>query len=177
MANWVATTANEGLRAVWNKCTGPASDQPGTPEQWSKAVNDQGNAAVGRLVFELIQSQCQSCHRIDGWGGTYGPNLSGIGSSKSKTQMANAVLQPSREISPEWQGWFVVDQQGVKHLGRQIDVNSTFTELLNQAGEFDRYENPRSFGVLEESLMPAGLQYTMTPEEFNHLIAYLASLK
>ncbi|MEQ9440861.1 MAG: c-type cytochrome [Cyclobacteriaceae bacterium] len=173
---WVAN-AGESLQATWNKCIGQAENQPVTQEEWTAAVDEHGNAVLGKLVFESVQAQCQTCHQVGGWGGTYGPNLSNIGSSKSKTQLANAILEPSLEIAPEWQGWFVVDQEGNRHQGRQIDVNSNFTELLNQEGAFDRYEHPKAFGVLNQSLMPTGLQNTMTAEEFNHLIAYLASLK
>jgi putative membrane-bound dehydrogenase-like protein len=168
---------DKGILASWAMCKGENVERPTTTDQWLAAVDGQGDARRGQLVFESTQSLCQSCHMINGWGGTYGPSLSHIGSSKSREQLAKAILEPSAEVAPEWQGWYVIDSAGVKHTGRQIDVNGSYTELLNLAGDFDKYTHPRSFGVLDESLMPVGLQNSMTSEDFNHLIAYLESLK
>jgi hypothetical protein len=81
------------------------------------------------------------------------------------------------EIAPEWQAWFIVDQTGQKHIGRQIDVHEGRAELMNLSGEFDNYEAPIEFGVMENSIMPEGLHYTLSPQEFSDLIAYLESLK
>ena len=173
----LADVTDKGILASWAMCRGENIDRPTTTAAWHATVNDQGQALRGQLVFESTQSMCQSCHIVAGWGGTFGPNLSHIGSSKSKEQLIKAILEPTAEIAPEWQGWYVVDSAGVKHTGRQIDVNANFIELLNLTGGFDKFMHPRSFGVLEESLMPAGLQNSMTPEDFNHLIAYLESLK
>lgn len=173
----LAAETDNTVLSSWARCTGQPVDQPDSPEEWQRAVDGSGAILQGRLVFESPQAICQTCHMVDGWGSTYGPNLSNIGSSKSRAQLINAVLSPSLEIAPEWQGWYVVDSSGVKHTGRQIDVNASYTELLNLSGDFDKYIHPRSFGVLDKSLMPEGLQNTMTKAEFNHLIAYLESLK
>jgi hypothetical protein len=80
-------------------------------------------------------------------------------------------------MAPEWQGWFLIDQEGNRHVGRQIDVNLNFAKLMNIRGSFDTYKNPKSYGVTDKSVMPEGLQNQMTLEEFNDLIAYLVSLK
>ena len=173
----LTSRADTDMNDSWNMCTGRGKERPTTNEEWAEVVDDSGNVLRGQLVFESAGAMCQTCHQVNGWGSTFGPDLSQVGSSKSREQLITAILAPSLEISPEWQGWYVVDQQGVRHTGRQIDVNLSFIELLNLEGSFDRFENPQSFGVLEQSLMPAGLQNTITPAEFNDLIAYLESLK
>ena len=169
-------TRNRAL-SIWNLCTGKTAGRPATTEVWAQFVDGSGNSQRGRLVFESTYSQCQSCHQIEGWGGIYGPGLSHVGSSKSRTQLVNAILQPSLEIAPEWQGWYVIDEKGNKHLGRQIDVHFNRAELMNLAGGFDNYDNPQDYGIMKESLMPEGLQHALTKDEFNDLIAYLESLK
>ncbi|MEM7655809.1 MAG: hypothetical protein AAF399_06745 [Bacteroidota bacterium] len=145
-------------------------------DAWADAVNIDGNPQIGQLVFETTTSQCLTCHQVDGWGGKFGPDLSNIGQSKSPYQLIQAILNPSLEIAPEWQGWYVKDQAGELHYGRQIDVHLNHVELMNANGDFDRFDSPQSFGTSAQSLMPEGLHQTMTPEEFNHLIAYLTSL-
>ncbi len=146
-------------------------------KEWSKAVDETGNLESGKYIFQLSSTQCQNCHQIDGWGGHFGPDLSHVGSSKSRDQLIRAILQPSAEISPEWQGWFVVDQQGQTHYGRQIDVGSNSIELMSPTGEFIQYKQAKSFGLAPASLMPEGLEQQLTAKEFNDLIAYLVSLK
>jgi putative heme-binding domain-containing protein len=146
-------------------------------DDYRAAVNEQGDPYRGELVFKASTFMCQTCHKVDGWGGTFGPDLTRIGSSKTRLQLMNSILEPSLEMAPEWQGWYVIDQQGNRQVGRQIDVHLHNVELMNINGGFDTYRKPRSFGVETKSVMPEGLQNTMTLSEFNDLIAYLISLK
>ena len=173
----LASRADTAMYDTWNMCTGRGKERPTTTEEWAEVADGNGNKLRGQLVFESAGAMCQTCHRVNGWGSSFGPDLTHVGSSKSREQLIAAILAPSLEVAPEWQGWYVVDLDGVRHTGRQIDVNLNFIELLNLEGTFDRFENPQSFGVLKQSLMPEGLQNTMAPAEFNDLIVYLESLK
>lgn len=162
--------------SAWNSCNGKKK-APSSDKEWYKIVNSNGNAEIGQLVYENRASLCTTCHKVNGWGGAFGPELSKIASSKSQPQLINAILNPSLEIAPEWQGWFLVDNDGVRHTGRQIDIHEDFAELMNINGEYDKFMHPKSYGTMERSLMPEGLQNTMTAPEFNHLISYLMTLK
>ena len=162
---------------IWKTCQPKNPIKLPTREELFSTVNHAGNSEVGRLVFESPSYQCLTCHRIHGWGGIFGPDLSNIGTSKSKKQLIDAILNPSSEIAPAWQGWEVVDRHGIKHYGRQIDIHLHNVELMNASGTFDTYEKPRSYGVAEKSLMTEGLHHGMTSFEFNDLIAYLMDLK
>ena len=176
---WIANNTDqisETALSVWASCNNKGA-RPKSDKEWYQVVNGKGNAKLGRLVFENKAGLCTTCHKVNGWGGAFGPELSNIGSSKSKTQLAMAILEPSKDISPEWQGWYLIDQEGNKHTGRQIDVHLENAELMNMNGEYDVFEKPRSYGVMENSLMPDGLENTMTALEFNDLIAYLSHLK
>ena len=178
ISSWI--TDNRGslsnaTKAAWENCQSQGVVE-NILENWADAVDGNGSVMRGELVFKSPTSLCQTCHRVNGWGGEYGPDLSGVGSSKSQAQLINAILDPSQEMAPEWQGWYVTDRDGHTHLGRQIDVHLDHVELMNISGEFDRYANPRSYGVADNSVMPEGLQNTMTRYEFNDLIAYLMSL-
>ena len=162
------------LQEVWDQCKGKASGK-GSRRYFSE--DGKGNAARGEIVYQSASSQCSSCHKIAGWGGTFGPELTNVGASKSISQLQEAILNPSSEISPEWQSWYVVDSSGTRHLGRQIDVHLHNVELMNLTGKFDTYPSPQEYGPTSQSLMPDGLELEMTPAEFQDLIAYLSSLK
>ncbi|NND06556.1 MAG: hypothetical protein HKN87_09265 [Saprospiraceae bacterium] len=154
------------LAHIWHHPNEPKNGEP-----------SQGDPAVGKIVFHLPQAQCRTCHKVDGWGGVLGPDLSHIGSSKGKELLTESILEPSAQIAPEWQGWFVIDQEGNYHVGRQIDVGRKNVELLDISGDFITYKEPKDYGLAEASLMPPGLHLGMTDYEFAGLLAYLAQLK
>lgn len=176
---FLGNEAPETSSAIWQQCSSGAvaTDRPADPESWQKIIDGQGNPELGKWVFHSRKAQCQNCHRIDRWGSDFGPDLSHIGSSKSKTQLLTAILEPSAEISPEWQGWYITDREGNTHYGRQIDVGFKNAELLLASGEFVTYQEPQSYGMSTTSLMPENLYEQLTVAEVNDLIAYLISLK
>ncbi len=159
----------------------PAAPEAGrhhSVDTWLAALAEHpGDAEKGRRVFFSPQAQCVACHVVDNLGGIIGPNLTNIGAAKTREQLIRAILEPSAEIAPDWQGWFVTTADGQTHYGRQIDVKGeTTVELMNLAGEFDRFTNAETWGVSETSLMPAGLENNLTRQDFADLIAYLESL-
>lgn len=167
------------LEQIWQKTSSPAtvivnSDKT---EDWVKLVTGNGDPMIGKMVFQSSWSICQTCHQVDGWGGIIGPDLSHIGSSKSVKQLVRAIVEPSAEIAPEWQGWFVTTQEGKTHYGRQIDVGLHNVELMLSDGEFVTFKEPKDYGVFPNSLMSPGLQNNLSAAEFNDLIHYLVSLK
>ncbi|PHN07299.1 PVC-type heme-binding CxxCH protein [Flavilitoribacter nigricans] len=169
----------EAVTEVWRACDGLASDasRPASSDAWLAAIDGSGRADRGKWVFYSRKAQCQNCHMVDEWGSDFGPALSNIGSSKSKVQLLTAILEPSAEISPEWQGWYITDAEGKTHYGRQIDVGLNNAELLLASGEFVTYERPQSYGMAPTSLMPDGLENQLSVSEMNDLIAYLLSLR
>ena len=179
---WAATleenSATQGIRDIWQLCNGGIHemDRPQDDEAWLASIQGDGNVEQGKLIFQALGTQCQRCHQVNGWGGAFGPDLSNIGSSKSREQLLTAILQPSAEISPEWQGWFVTDQEGNTHYGRQIDVHLKNVEIMLPDGSFETFNEPQSYGLAPASLMPEGLENMLTPSELNDLITYLLSL-
>lgn len=162
----------------WELCEGATDkDRPGSDAAWAEVITGSGNAENGKWIFQSLGTQCQTCHQVAGWGGHFGPDLSHVGSSKSKTQLLTAILQPSKEISPEWQGWFVKTKAGETYFGRQIDVGLHNVELMLSDGTFETYKEPQDYGLAPASLMPEGLENILTPSELNDLITYLISLK
>ncbi len=171
--------SEQTIRENWQLCGGEETDidRPDSDAAWAEAITGTGNAEKGKWIFQSLSTQCQRCHQVEGWGGHFGPDLSHVGSSKSKAQLLTAILQPSKEISPEWQGWFVKTKAGETYFGRQIDVGLHNVELMLPDGTFETYKEPQDYGLAPASLMPEGLENILTPSELNDLITYLISLK
>ena len=153
------------------------SGHPTTYESWQKSLQKGGQAPRGRRVFYSVQAVCSSCHAIEGRGGDLGPDLTNVGLSKSRGQLIRAILQPSAEISPEWQGWHINLKNGESYVGRQIDVGEKEIDLLTQDKGFVTFQKKdvENYGMSQTSLMPEGLQHQLTVQDMRDLLAFLQS--
>jgi putative heme-binding domain-containing protein len=142
---------------------------------WDTALAAGGNAERGRRVFYSAYATCAACHAIDGRGGDLGPDLSNVGQSKSRSQLIGAILRPSAQISPEYQGWYVKLNDGAVHQGRQIDVGDKQIELYVQGTGFVGFDKNRvaDYGMADRSLMPDGLQDRLSFHDLRDLITFL----
>jgi putative membrane-bound dehydrogenase-like protein len=150
------------------------ADHPASGDAWAAAVASGGDPEAGRRVFFSTTSACAQCHVIDRRGGDLGPDLTNVGRSKTRAQILDAILRPSAEISPEYQGWYVKTGDGQIHTGRQIDVGNRGTaELYVQSGEFITLEGIEEYGPMPRSLMPEGLETNLTVDDVRDLLAFL----
>lgn len=164
--------------AVGDELEGDKPQEPSSVEEWESVLSETGDPDRGRRVFYSIQSACSSCHSVKERGGDLGPALTNVGQSKSRDQLIQSILQPSAEISPQWQGWYIGFKDGKRISGRQINVGYDDIEIYTQSGEvvsFDKDE-VESYGVSETSLMPPGLQLQLTIGDMRDLIAYLENV-
>lgn len=179
-ADAAAVTERGGDRRVMAQLalalgSSPAGTRPSTVDEWLAAVGTEtGSADRGRRVFFSNHSACSSCHRAERRGGDLGPDLTNVGRSKTRAQIVDAILRPSAEISPEYQGWFIRTKTGELHTGRQINVGDKGrAELYVLSGEFITVDGIAEYGPMPQSLMPDGLESTLTIDDMRDLIAYL----
>ncbi|WP_192349811.1 HEAT repeat domain-containing protein [Algoriphagus sp. Y33] len=60
-----------------------------------------GSARAGRAIFFQNQTaQCIRCHGYDDMGGVAGPHLNGIANRVSKTELLEALIDPSKRLAP-----------------------------------------------------------------------------
>lgn len=138
-----------------------------------------GDAARGETVFFRQETACSQCHRIGDKGKDFGPALSEIGSKLGKDALYEAILDPSSGISFDYEAWEIETRSGDEFFG--IIVNETAAEVTIK----DARAVPTRIAVKEiarrrkgaSSIMPAGLQMTMSTQELVDLVEYLFSLK
>ncbi len=149
--------------------------RPVSPEEWQEAVGSGGVPARGYRVMYSLQSMCSMCHAFKGRGGTLGPDLTNTGQSKSRTQLIQSILQPSTEVSPEYQGWFIHLKNGEVYQGRQIDIGDNSVELYTQGRGFVTFDKGEveDYKMSEKSLMPDGLEKQLTVSDLRDLLAFL----
>ena len=135
----------------------------------------KGNAVAGARTFFSSRYQCSSCHRIDGRGGIFGPDLSQVGSNSSRERIVEGVLSPDDLIGPIYSGYAVTTTEDivVGRLDRDLDSKRHLQMILaNGERVAIPYQEIIEQKVLQSSLMPADAYQTMTSDEFRNLIQF-----
>jgi putative membrane-bound dehydrogenase-like protein len=158
-----------------------AGPKPKTEADWRAALAKGGDAAAGERVFFHPQGpRCFACHRVDGRGAMIGPDLSTIGLAMSRDKLIESIVNPSKEIAPQFVTWQVVLRDGRVRTGMIVDEgpNSTVTLADNQ-GKLETIHRTliEERRALPTSIMPENLPDLMTRREFLDLIAFLTERK
>jgi len=124
----------------------------------------------GRKVFE---NNCGKCHKFDGKGNEVGPALEGAG--RDIEYILVNVLDPNRVIGAPYFVRTVRTNDDVIYQGllAEEDDNTITLKLEGAAFKTIRKTNVAEVRVAEKSLMPEGLGYNMTPQDFRDLVRYL----
>src|SRR6185436_9679278 len=144
---------------------------------WQSLAKGDGDAVAGeRIFFHHRVASCFRCHEYEGRGYTVGPDLSTIGKSMNRERFIQSIVQPSREIAPQFTPWIVLTKDGETFSGLYVgeEVDGTL-KLADQNGRVRRI-HPRDIEQKkpsEQSIMPAGLADNLTPQELKDLAAFL----
>ncbi len=133
-------------------------------------------AAGERLFHHYAVALCANCHRHDGRGNVVGPDLTSVAARAGSDHrwLLESILQPNREVAPEFQARAVTLNDGSVHTGIRLR-SWTKEQLRDTAGRTLTFETADVASVreLETSLMPPGLVYTLTDRELRDLVAFL----
>lgn len=146
-------------------------------QAYNKSLEAGGDPLLGQFVFRHPGVGCTRCHSIDGQGGRLGPPLDQIGLSTDRTRITQSILQPSAELSPEFQVYVVTLKDGTVLEGTQLHWNAAgdVATLELQTGEIRALRTIARVDTPSNSFMPEGLGDLMTAAEMQDLIAYLQS--
>jgi putative heme-binding domain-containing protein len=139
----------------------------------------EGDAAHGEQVFYSTRAACSACHRIGPRGERIGPDLSKIGEVRTGRDLLEAILFPSASLARGYESFHVVLADGKVQSG--MLSRESASAIFLRTTERAELRVPR--GDIEEmspsrtSIMPQGLDKTLTPQELGDLVAYLRSLK
>lgn len=140
-----------------------------------------GDAEAGRRVFFHANSAgCFKCHTVGGRGGAVGPDLTVIARTMDRQKLAESILEPSKEISPQFTTWAIETTSGKVLTGMLLgeEINGDL-RLGDNTGKFFfvPFREIETRQPLKTSVMPEKLHEQLTPSEFRDLLAYLETLK
>ncbi len=152
-----------------NKAMPPAYQ----PINWTTAWK-QGDATTGAALFK---KRCIACHDSGQGGGVIGPSLAGVAKRFTPEYLAESVVVPRKDISPNFQTWSILQDDGKVLLGLLSGEDENRVTLQMMDGSLKAVEKSQ----IEEkapsatSLMPVGL--ITGPDDLKHIVRYLMSLK
>jgi putative heme-binding domain-containing protein len=130
--------------------------------------------AGSRIFHHPRLTRCTGCHRHNGRGSVVGPDLSGLAQRDDPTWLLRSILEPSREMAPQYQPRTLLLKDGQTFTG--IRLRSSTMEAMRDANGQNRTFNRddiESWAESPVSFMPAGLVHQLTDRELRDLLAFL----
>lgn len=145
----------------------------------SELTKRTGNAARGRTIFESDTAACIYCHVVNGRGTDVGPALSEIGTKLGKDALYQSILDPSSGISFGFEAWSIETKSGDELFGIIASETADDLTVKSQNGVITKVKKSEIARrqKLATSLMPVGLQLTMSTQDLVDLVEYLSSIK
>ena len=156
------------------------------PEIWmtvsylkSIAISGTNEAVVGNAVRgrNMFVENCSSCHRVDGVGGSLGPDLSSITGRRSLASLVNSLREPSSAIGRRFKPVSLTTATNERVQGTIKSEDAFSVQLM------DSEQVLRAFNKIEliqftreiDSLMPVFSEAALTETDVNDILSYLQS--
>ena len=148
-----------------------STDRAKVVESYHDVVKMTGDEGRGKKVFD---ANCAKCHMPRAQGGRVGPDLSGV-NNKTKEELLTSILNPSYAIEPHYVHYVVTTKDGQIHDG--IIASETPGAITLRGGaendETILRSNIAEVRASSVSLMPEGLEQSMSRQDIADVIAYL----
>ncbi|MFT6180468.1 MAG: putative heme-binding domain-containing protein [Akkermansiaceae bacterium] len=148
------------------------------PEKITKlAMAGKGDSAIGGKIF--TRQGCIACHAVDQKAVQKGPYLGSAGSKFTKDYLIESILDPNAVVAQGFQTELIMMKDESAHMGFVTREEDGVVDVRNIAGIMTQLKvaDIAKRDHQAQSMMPAGLATSLTVDEFNHLIAYLSSMK
>ena len=144
------------------------------------SVRAGGDADEGlRLFQEKAEVSCLRCHQVGDLGvSRVGPDLAGVASRLDQDALLWSILDPNRELAPEFQAWTFVHQDGAMLVGRILSEGPDSLVILDAEGLEHTWDPDLVEGRREDlSSMPGDLAEKLSDSELRDILAFLGEQK
>ena len=139
-------------------------------------IKDADPARGAKLFADTRGANCAACHRAGDHGvGGIGPELSDIGLRAAPAAIVESILQPSATIIEGYRVSTLVLDDGRGLTGLVLDDTPDSLRVIDAEGRSTsvRKDVIEERAVQQVSLMPAGYDRTLSPEELADIVAFL----
>jgi putative heme-binding domain-containing protein len=152
------------------------------------SAKSSGNAAHGKELF-YGDGNCSLCHMLEGKGGRLGPDLTGVGGSRTREAIIESIRNPSRrlawglteatkEFPQEYESVTVVTADGKQIKGITLNEDSFSVQIMDSGENVYLLEKAKlkSFQKSRESAMPKYNADVLSDKDVDDIVAFLASV-
>jgi putative heme-binding domain-containing protein len=157
-----------------------------TLEQPVAATN--GDQRRGEALF-FGAARCSSCHIVNGRGGRLGPELSTVGSARSRAYIVEAIREPNRQltqnrgfgesVSLKYDTVTAVTADGRTIVGVPMNEDTFTVQVMDMSERIHSLDKKslRSLRHEDRSLMPSYDTVRLSNADLDDLVVYLQSLR
>jgi len=146
-----------------------------------------GDARRGETLFFGVQ-RCSSCHMVKGRGGRIGPELTTVGSARSRAYIVESIREPGKSLTENRIGGdatlkydtvTAVTGDGMTIVGVPINEDTFSVQIMDMSERVHSLDKAslKSFKHESRSLMPAYDVNRLTSADLDDLVAYLQTLR
>lgn len=131
-----------------------------------------GDPSRGARTYQA--NGCPACHTLNGLGGSFGPDLTGIGARRSPAHLRTSVTDPAADIPTGFLLVRAATKAGRRLTGARVNEDTFSIQLRDSSGALhslwksDLTELHKDHG---KSAMPAA---SLPPAQLDDLVAFLA---
>ena len=163
---------------VWGPIEASATEEA-AQAKYRALLNDKavaaGDPTRGSTIF---RQTCGACHKMQGQGGTIGPDLTGSNRANLDYLLFN-VLNPSAEVQDAYKMVLVTTRDGRTFAGNIVSETDRQLTLrvVGQEAVAIRKSDILGREVTAQSMMPPGLFDALPPNDVINLVAYLRTAR
>jgi len=135
-----------------------------------------GDVQNGERIF---RANCSSCHMVNGRGGQLGPDLSRVGSGRSRPVLLNKVRGTSDNVRPGYEAVTVVTRDGQRIRGVKKNEDEFSIQIVDMRERLQGYLKANLTEILTEprTVMPAYSAEQLNDRALDDLLQYLTTLR
>lgn len=163
------TEISARAKQLFNELEG--GDRMKVYQDYKQSLTATADPSLGKAVF---QKACSACHTYQKEGGKVGPDLTGVKNQPAEALLLH-ILVPNYEVLPAYQSVSVSTNDGRSISGWLVSETENSLTLRTTFGT-DESVLRKNIATLSNnglSLMPDGLENTISKDEMAKLIAYL----
>ena len=146
-----------------------------------------GDQARGETLF-FGTARCSTCHIVNGRGGRLGPELTTVGSARSRAYLVDSIRQPAKQLteirtlgsdSLKYDTVTAVTADGRTIVGVPMNEDTFTIQLMDMSERVHSLDKKtlKSFKHENRSLMPAYDASRLPDADLDNLVAYLQTLR
>ena len=157
-------------------------------QEMKSSAKTTGDASHGKELF-YGDGNCAMCHMVAGKGGRMGPDLTGVGGSRTREAIIDSIRNPSRrlawglteatkEFPQECESVTVVTADGKEIKGITLNEDSFSVQIMDSGEHIHLLEKDKlkSFKKSRESAMPKYDADVLSDKDVEDIVAFLASV-